>query len=143
MSKLKRILLSVVATAITMAAQAQEKALAKISAIRQKGDMVTVAVTSAKEFYMGNNKHILHIGNHHYDLYDQENTEGGGLLRFYLPATDFKQLTTGTSVYLSYGELTVEEGQSIEDMCKQNFCPCWSVGKLNKTCSNKLPKHPD
>jgi hypothetical protein len=132
MSKLNKLLLSLATTVAVFTAQAQEKALAKISAIRQKGDMVTVAVTSAKEFYVGNNKHILHIGNHQYDLYDQDNTDGKGMLRFYLPATDFKQLASGTPVYLSYGELTIEDGLSIEDMCKQNFCPCWSVGKLNK-----------
>jgi hypothetical protein len=132
MGKLKRVLLSVAAALTVFAAQAQEKVQAKISAIRQKDEMVTVAVSSAKEFYMGNNKHILHIGNHQYDLYDQENNDGKGLLRFYVPAAEFKQLASGTPVYLSYGELVVEDGLSIEDMCKQNFCPCWSVGKLNK-----------
>lgn len=111
---------------------AQQKQTARISAIKQKEDMVLITVSSSKEFYMGNNKHILYIGNRYYDLYDQENADGKGNLKFFIPVKEYKAMTTGTPVYLSYGELTVEEGQSIEDMCKQNFCPCWSVGKLNK-----------
>lgn len=115
-----------------MGATAQEKQLARISSIKQKEDVVYLTVSSAKEFYMGNNKHILYIGGKYYDLYDQQNEDGKGNLKFFIPAKDFKQMATGTPVYLSYGELVIEDGQSIEDMCKQNFCPCWSVGKLNK-----------
>lgn len=126
------ILTLIIACASFFNANAQEKQVARISSIKQKEDMVLLTVSSAKEFYMGNNKHILYIGSRYYDLYDQQNEDGKGNLKFFIPVKDFKQMTNGTPVYLSYGELVIEDGQNIEDMCKQNFCPCWSVGKLNK-----------
>ncbi|GAA4467229.1 hypothetical protein GCM10023093_22730 [Nemorincola caseinilytica] len=113
-------------------AAAQAKQNAKISSVKQKGNMVYVTVTSAKEFYMGNNKHILYIGNQLFDLYDQENEEGKGTLRFHIPATAYKALPNGAPVYLSYGELYIEDGETAGDVCKQDLCPCWSLGKLNK-----------
>lgn len=136
MTFMKKLFAATMAIIITCASfsiiTAQEKQAARISSIKQKEDMVLLTVSSAKEFYMGNNKHILYIGSRYYDLYDQQNEDGKGNLKFFIPVKDFKQMTNGTPVYLSYGELVIEDGQNIEDMCKQNFCPCWSVGKLNK-----------
>ncbi len=57
---------------------AQEKQKAKISLQKKVGKTVNLTVTSPEEFYMGGNKHILYIGNKHFDLYDQQNDEGKG-----------------------------------------------------------------
>jgi len=111
---------------------AQDKQKAKISLLKQEGKTVTLTVTSNNEFYMGGNMHILHIGDMDFKLYDQDNIDGKGYLKFFIPVNDYKALKDGTKVYLSYGELSLEPGQNIEELCSQKFCPCWSLGKLNK-----------
>jgi len=113
-------------------ALAQDKQKAKIGQIKQETDKVTMTVTSAKEFYVGGNVHILYLGDKSFSLYDQQNEDGRGMLKFYIPTEDFKAIKDGVRVYMSYGELVLEEGESVEDVCKENFCPCWSLGKLNK-----------
>jgi hypothetical protein len=49
-----------------------------------------------------------------------------------VPSEEFRAIKDGSRVYMSYGELVLEEGEKVEDVCKENFCPCWSLGKLNK-----------
>lgn len=124
------VLVGVSATALT--ALAQDKQKAKIGQIKQETDKVTMTVTSSKEFYVGGNVHILYLGDKSFSLYDQQNEDGRGMLKFYIPTEDFKAIKDGVRVYMSYGELVLEEGESVEDVCKENFCPCWSLGKLNK-----------
>jgi len=124
------VLVGVSATALTVLAQDKQKA--KIGQIKQETDKVTMTVTSSKEFYVGGNVHILYLGDKSFSLYDQQNEDGRGMLKFYIPTEDFKAIKDGVRVYMSYGELVLEEGESVEDVCKENFCPCWSLGKLNK-----------
>lgn len=126
------LLLPVLICTFQYTATAQQKQKARISSVKQKGNTVFLTVASAKEFYMGNNKHILYIGRQQFDLYDQINEEGKGELRFHIPSTEFKKMTAGAPVYLSYGELDIEEGETVGDICGQDLCPCWSLGKLNK-----------
>jgi hypothetical protein len=118
--------------AATQPTAAQDKQKARIGQIKQEKDKVTVTVTSSKEFYVGGNVHILYMGDKSYSLYDQQNEDGKGLLKFYVPAEEFRAIKDGSRVYMSYGELVLEEGEKVEDVCKENFCPCWSLGKLNK-----------
>jgi hypothetical protein len=124
------VLVGVSATALTVLAQDKQKA--KIGQIKQETDKVTMTVTSSKEFYVGGNVHILYLGDKSFSLYDQQNEDGRGMLKFYIPTEDFNAIKDGVRVYMSYGELVLEEGESVEDVCKENFCPCWSLGKLNK-----------
>lgn len=125
------LLLVVMGTSIQPTA-AQDKQKAKIGQIKLENDKVTVTVTSSKEFYVGGNVHILYLGDKSYSLYDQQNEDGKGMLKFYVPVDEFKSIKDGARVYMSYGELVLEEGETVEDVCKENFCPCWSLGKLNK-----------
>jgi hypothetical protein len=118
--------------AATQPTAAQDKQKARIGQIKQEKDKVTVTVTSSKEFYVGGNVHILYLGDKSYSLYDQQNEDGKGMLKFYVPAEEFRAIKDGSRVYMSYGELVLEEGEKVEDVCKENFCPCWSLGKLNK-----------
>ncbi len=111
---------------------AQEKQKATIHSLKQNGNTVALTVTSPNEFYMGGNKHILHIGNKDFDLYDQVNDDGSGSLKFFIPVSDFKALKDGERIYLSYGEMDVENVQEAEAICKQSYSACWSLGKLNK-----------
>ena len=129
---LRLLMLLVVMGATIHPTVAQEKQKAKIGQIRQENDKVTVTVTSSKEFYVGGNVHILYMGDKSYSLYDQQNEDGKGMLKFYVPAEEFRAIKDGSRVYMSYGELVLEEGEKVEDVCKENFCPCWSLGKLNK-----------
>jgi hypothetical protein len=118
--------------AATQPTAAQDKQKARIGQIKQEKDKVTVTVTSSKEFYVGGNVHILYMGDKSYSLYDQQNEDGKGMLKFYVPSEEFRAIKDGSRVYMSYGELVLEEGEKVEDVCKENFCPCWSLGKLNK-----------
>ncbi len=129
---LQLLMLSVVMGVTVPDALAQEKQKAKIAQIKQENDKVTVTVTSSKEFYVGGNVHVLYMGDKSYSLYDQQNEDGKGILKFYVPSEEFKAIKDGARVYMSYGELVLEEGEKVEDVCKENFCPCWSLGKLNK-----------
>ncbi len=116
----------------TQPTAAQDKQKARIGQIKQEKDKVTVTVTSSKEFYVGGNVHILYMGDKSYSLYDQQNEDGKGMLKFYVPSEEFRAIKDGSRVYMSYGELVLEEGEKVEDVCKENYCPCWSLGKLNK-----------
>ena len=118
--------------AATQPTAAQDKQKARIGQIKQEKDKVTLTVTSSKEFYVGGNVHILYMGDKSYSLYDQQNEDGKGMLKFYVPSEEFRAIKDGSRVYMSYGELVLEEGEKVEDVCKENFCPCWSLGKLNK-----------
>lgn len=113
-------------------ASAQEKQKATVSLIRQNGNTVTVTITSSEEFYIGGNTHILHIGNKHYDRNEQNNVDGKGILKFFIPANEFKVLKNGTKMYLTYGELDMENEQEIEAYSKERESRCWALGKLNK-----------
>jgi len=113
--------------------QAQEKQKVKMSLLKQAGPNVTLTITSPSEFYIGGNTHVLYIGNKHFLLHDQDNENGKGILKFYIPSEDFKKIADGSRVYLSYGLLEAESEQELQDMCKQKFCPCWELGKLKKS----------
>ncbi len=129
---LQLLMLSVVMGVTVQDAMSQDKQKAKIGQIKQENDKVTVTVTSSKEFYVGGNVHVLYLGDKSYSLYDQQNEDGKGILKFYVPSEEFRAIKDGARVYMSYGELVLEEGEKVEDVCKENFCPCWSLGKLNK-----------
>ncbi len=79
---------------------AQEKQTAKISLIKQTRNTVTVTITSPSEFYIGGNTHILYVGNKHFDLNQEMNKEGKGMLQFYMPANEFHALKNGRKMYL-------------------------------------------
>ena len=125
----------IIVLSFSQVALAQEKAKTKISLIKQNEKNVTFTVTSTKEFYVGGNKHVLHIGGKHFDLYEQNNDEGKGTLTFFIPKNDFNSLKDGMPVYLVYGE--IEEGQNLDELCKQTYSPCWSLGKFNKKLMTK------
>jgi len=113
--------------------KATEKQKVKIATLKKGTDgIVLMTVSSPNEFYVGGNKHVLYISGRHFDLYDQENEDGHGTLRFHIPQAEFSTLADGAKVYLSYGLIEVENEQELEDMCQQSLSPCWQVGKLNK-----------
>ncbi len=111
---------------------AQEKQKARVSQIQQKGNTVTMTVTSDGEFYIGGNVHVLHIGSKHYDLYDQDNVNGKGILKFYVPAGEFLALKNGTKMFLTYGEAGTDNELELEAFSKDKEMRCWALGKLNK-----------
>jgi predicted RecA/RadA family phage recombinase len=134
MKKTLLILLTISAIYVTTfsAAAQDQKQKVNISLFKQEGKTVTVTITSPNEFYIGGNTHVLHIGDKHFDLNEQNNIDGTGYLKFFIPAADFKDLKEGAKVYLSYGELNTEDEQEVAMMCKEASTPCWSLGKLNK-----------
>lgn len=112
---------------------AQEKQRVRTAALQQTSSTVYLTITSPKEFYIGNNKYVLHIGTQTFDLYDQSNTdEGVGILKFHIPAKDFNALPDGEKIYLTYGEMDDSSGESLEDLSTHDDVRCWYAGKLTK-----------
>jgi len=109
--------------------QAQSKAKIEISTIKQKGETVKVTVSSSKPFIFGSNKYILHIGDKICSHYEQTKKEGKGYLAFLVPSSEYKALTNGANIYLTYGH--VDEDANLEALSKQN-ARCWALGTFNK-----------
>lgn len=132
-----RVLLSgLMVVAATFTAGAQEVLKTRLS-MRKSDNTMLYTVSSTKEFYMGGNKHVLHIGDRNFDLYDQQNDDGKGSLSFFIPHDDFIQLSEGSLVYLTYGEVDTDGGPSLEEVCKQHMVPCWTLGKFSKKTSSR------
>lgn len=113
--------------------KATEKQKVKIASLKKDSQgTVLMTVSSPNEFYVGGNKHVLYVSGKHFDLYDQENEDGHGSLKFHIPENEFSTLPDGARVYLSYGMMEVENEQELEDLCQQSLSPCWQVGRLNK-----------
>ncbi len=128
------LLIAMLSLISTQEVKGQEKQKARISSISHKEkETVVITVSSKRDFYVGNNVYMLYIGNSRYELSEQVNDgDGTGIIHFFLPVQDFEKAENGTPMYLSYGELEVPDGMTVEALCRENFCPCWSLGKLNK-----------
>jgi hypothetical protein len=113
-------------------ATAQEKQTAKVSRLQQDGDMVYLTITSPNEFYVGGNVHMLFIGSKHFIRNEQNNIEGKGILKYFIPANEYKALEDGSAIFLTYGDMGTEDAQELEALSKEDYTPCWSLGKLNK-----------
>ncbi len=106
---------------------------ASISGIRVQNEKVVVTVSSTEAFYIGNNIHVLYIGDKHFDLYDQNNSEQKGTLTYYIPKEDFSKLADGAKVFLSYGEATFDTEEDFNDLLKADPERHWILGKLDKS----------
>jgi hypothetical protein len=120
----------------SFATTAQDKLKTKLTADKKNPKVLAYTITSTNEFYVGNNKHILRIGNKEFDLYEQNNIDGKGKITFFIPKADYDLLKEGTRAYLTYGEIGDNENDTeIEKLCKQNLSPCWSLGRFSKKLS--------
>lgn len=113
---------------------AQTKAKMKMGGARQKGKTVLFTVNSTKPFIVGSNIYILHIGNKDFGHSEQSESKGKGTMTFFIPGEEYKELRDGVGVYVSYGQILQEadQNESMEELCKENHIPCWSLGKFSK-----------
>ena len=118
-------------------ALATEKAKTKIANVKQKGELVLFTLTSSKPFIFGGNKYYLHIGDKAFTRCEQSKSNGKGRITFLIPEGDFTALRDGASIYLTYGNPSVEDGATYEELSKANGAKCWSLGKFNRAMLSK------
>jgi hypothetical protein len=111
-------------------AQAQEKAVTKVSVVQQKGETVRFSLTSSQPFIFASNRYMLYIGDKEFALNEQSVEHEKGLMTFLIPAADFKALRDGASIYLTYGQVDVTL-TNMEEMANTTR-RCWSLGKFSK-----------
>lgn len=114
---------------------AQEKAKTQITSVKQKSEIIRFSLTSSKPFIFGSNKYILYIGNKEFTRNEQSHKNGKGYMTFLVPADDFDRLQDGSNIYLTYGEVSVEEVDM--DAMSNSSRRCWSLGKFSKNLLTK------
>ena len=118
-------------------AMAQVKIKTEIASVKQQGNTVDFTITAAKPFIFGGNRYILYIGDKAFYLNKQSAREGKGTITFFIPASDFKTLTEGAGIYLTYGQFPrhgSEQGR--EELSKQSN-RCWPLGKFSRSMLDK------
>lgn len=108
---------------------------AAITKIVQNGERIELTVSDSKDFYVGGNIHILHIGKKDFSLNKQINKEGKGAITFYIPLEEFNALTEGDYIWMSYGNKFKKKPDPATDpatFCKKNPKTCWALGKFSK-----------
>ena len=108
---------------------------AAITKIITNGERVELTVSDSKDFYVGGNIYILHIGKKDFSLSKQNNRNGKGAITFYIPVAEFNSLTEGDYIWMSYGNKFKKAPDPTVDpakFCKKNK-KCWALGKFAKT----------
>ncbi len=108
---------------------------ASITKIIKNGERVELTVSNSKEFYVGGDIYILHVGKKDFSLNKQNNRDGKGAITFYIPVAEFNALTEGDYVWMSYGNKFKKAPDPTIDpttFCKKNK-KCWALGKFSKS----------
>lgn len=115
-------------------AQTVSKPVIKIESAHKKGETVFFTVQSTKEFYVGGNVYILHIGDRRFAHSEQTtNADGSGELSFMIPESEYAQLAEGVKAFVTYGQLLDEnDEQAFAELSKQPNTQCWSIGQFSK-----------
>ncbi|MFI5195795.1 MAG: hypothetical protein ACHQD8_01780 [Chitinophagales bacterium] len=114
---------------------AQEKPKTETTSVKQKDETVRFSLTSSKPFIFGSNRYVLYIGNKEFTRNEQSHKNGKGYMTFLIPADDFNSLQEGAGIYLTYGQVNVEEAD-MNEMSK-NSRRCWSLGQFSKNLLTK------
>lgn len=108
---------------------------AAITKIIQNGERFELTVSDSKNFYVGGNIYILHVGKKDFSLSKQNNRDGKGAITFYIPVAEFNSLTEGDYIWMSYGNKFKKAPDPTVDpakFCKKNK-KCWALGKFSKS----------
>lgn len=132
---MKKVLILILCMVLTCAGNihviAQVKAKTEIATVKQKGEVVRFTVASSKPFIYGSNRYILYIGDKEFSRYEQTKKNGKGFLTFLIPVSDYKSLSEGAAMYLSYGHFNTDE-QDMEAVAAKSH-KCWAFGKFSHT----------
>lgn len=133
MRKLSLLLIACISFIFSDTASAQSAAITKII---QNGERMELTVSDSKEFYVGGNIYILHVGKKDFSLSKQNNRDGKGAITFYIPVAEFNALTEGDYIWMSYGnkfKKTPDPSVDPAKFCKKNPKKCWALGKFSKS----------
>ena len=114
---------------------AQTKPVDKVASVKESGHNILFSITSTKPFVFGNNRYVLYIGRKEFKQYEQSKKNGRGLITFFIPVSDFKNLQDGEGMFLCYGSIEVEE-LDMDALAKQSR-KCWALGKFKKSILTK------
>jgi hypothetical protein len=116
---------------------AQQKGKTSITSVVKNNNEIAITISAAKPFYVGGNIHILHIGNKVFKRNEQGKINNKGIITFYIPLEDFKAITEGSVIWMSYGSIEIDEDQNIESLCQQLPRTTWYLGKFSKKLLHK------
>lgn len=112
---------------------AGEKAIVKISSVKQKGEEVRLAVSSSKPFIFGSNQYVLYIGGKEFTRTEESSEENKRIMSFLISRTEYRAIKEGAKMYLSYGRV---EDTDMEQYAKQSM-KCWKLGKFSRKLLKK------
>src|SRR6478735_8648483 len=111
-----------------------QKAVTKVSSVKQKGSEINFNLVSSKKFIFGSNRYELHIGDKEFVRNTQSEKAGKGYMTFLLSSEEFSALKDDADIYLTYGH--VKSTQDMNQIAKQSP-RCWSLGKFNRSLLTK------
>jgi hypothetical protein len=104
-----------------------------LSKIEQNGDVVELSLSSDKNFIIGANRYVLHIGGTHFK-YSKHPKGDVKTITFLIPIDQFEILEDGKPMVLVYGLYHSNTKQDGEGSQQNGFeGPNWSAGNLNKS----------
>jgi hypothetical protein len=115
---------------------AKTRAQTSVSSVKLVGTTVELTVTSDKAFYVGDNIHILYVGNTAF----KHNRQSKKSLTFLIPENEFNVLADGETLWMTYGHKfnakQVPE-ETIKKMAKENPNAVWYLGTFSKELLKK------
>ncbi len=114
----------------------QEKPRMEIGPVKENSKKIYFTLTSSKPFIVGDNVYVLHIGGKAFWLYDQSGESDKKTITFFIPENDFNGFGPGSSIYLTYGNRSMEE-EEMKEMSTLEYGQCWSLGQFSKTLLTK------
>lgn len=133
MAKIKTILLLLFLYGGVASAQ---MGVVSITNIQKKGDVVEITIISSEHLTAGANPYVLHIDDQVFMRSQEPKNGEGRSLVFYVPATEYSELTNGSEVTLVYG-FHHENTESKNTEGKEFVGKHWQLGKLNKAMFDK------
>lgn len=133
MTKIKTFLLLLFLCGGVVAAQT---GVASITNIQKKGDVVEITVVCSEHLRAGANPYVLHIDDQVFMRSQEPQNGEGRALVFYVPATEYSELTNGSEAILVYG-YHPENTESKNTEGKEFVGKHWQLGKLNKAMFDK------
>ncbi len=109
---------------------------ANITNIQKKGDIVEITVTSTTHLHAGANPYVLYIDDQAFMKSQEPKNGEGRALVFYVPATQYSELSDGSETTLVYG-YHQENTISGNTEGKKFTGKSWQLGKLNKAMFDK------
>ena len=136
MAKIKTIILSQLLLLLCGSVASAQTGTASITNIQRKGEMVEITITASEHLTAGANPYVLHIDDQIFMRSQEPKNGEGRALTFYIPTTQYNELTNGSEVTLVYG-YHYENTTTANTEGKEYIGRHWQLGKLNKVMFDK------